>query len=189
METENKLIVRRLVAGILLLVLAVWSTILNIRWMVEVFSLQRDDEKYGINPDSLWTPVSISWLILILCIVIGIIYIYFSNKRPIKWIEWTIVASAIIGMVVFLIFESPSNYGGYLFITLVAIGAPTKKGFKGMPFVTQEETAQPIQKSEKVIKTEGGSSLQQLVELKKLLDSGVITKKDFDEKKKQILGL
>ncbi|WP_143809590.1 SHOCT domain-containing protein, partial [Oenococcus oeni] len=31
--------------------------------------------------------------------------------------------------------------------------------------------------------------LEQLTQLKKLLDSGVITKKEFEAKKKQILGL
>ncbi|MFT8414394.1 MAG: SHOCT domain-containing protein [Oenococcus oeni] len=74
-------------------------------------------------------------------------------------------------------------------LALTALGLPGKKGFKGMPFITQEETEKPIQKSENTVKAENKNDLQQLVELKKLLDSGVITKKEFEAKKKQILGL
>ncbi|MFT8329615.1 MAG: SHOCT domain-containing protein [Oenococcus oeni] len=86
-------------------------------------------------------------------------------------------------------------------LILVVLGLPEKKsGFKGMPFVKKEnetipehkpevETKKSTSKSKKNTKTENKNDLNQLVELKKLLDSGVITQEDFDTKKKQILGL
>ncbi|WP_219334919.1 SHOCT domain-containing protein, partial [Oenococcus oeni] len=69
------------------------------------------------------------------------------------------------------------NVDGYILMGLVILGLSFDQNKKENKVETK-----------KVNKPEN-DNLSQLVELKKLLDSGVITKKDFDEKKKQILGL
>lgn len=191
MKTGNKLIVRRLVAGILLLGTSAWSIFNSFQDVENVITIEKAEEIVGHNQDitPIWNNIFASWMLIVIAIAIGIIYIVFSNKRPIKWLEYSMISIAIIGLVVFTVIEPSENYGQYIFIVLVALGAPLKKGFKGMPFATQEEAEKPTPNQKKAVKTEDSGNLQELVELKKLLDSGVITKKDFDAKKKHILGL
>ncbi|MBQ8757617.1 MAG: SHOCT domain-containing protein [Oscillospiraceae bacterium] len=49
------------------------------------------------------------------------------------------------------------------------------------------EVQQPVQTNTQA--TSGNTSLDDLVKLKSLLDSGIISQEEFDSKKKQLLGL
>ncbi|MFT8703049.1 MAG: SHOCT domain-containing protein [Oenococcus oeni] len=197
MKIENKIILRRLISGILLLLMSIFC-------LYESFEVDTFGQKLDI--DKMVTAGGAGYLIAISSFIIGLIFVFTARIRPTKWIEYGIAA-----VVVFIFFiESTIDIGKFFFdlhlfrwgmLILVVLGLPEKKsGFKDMPFAKKEnktisehkpkvETKKSASKPDKDIKAENNNDLSQLVELKKLLDSGVITKKEFKAKKKQILGL
>ncbi|AVI94071.1 putative permease [Oenococcus oeni] len=191
MEVENKLIVRRLVAGILLL-------LASFRGFYISYSVFHAEKQFSIvTQEKMQTFAEYSLTIAVVSFIVSIIFLITCKRRPEKMIEYSITGVVLLVFIVTVIYVIgiTAYTAGFLstlnvlMLALTALGLPGKKGFKGMPFITQEETEKPIQKSENTVKAENKNDLQQLVELKKLLDSGVITKKEFEAKKKQILGL
>lgn len=95
--------------------------------------------------------------------------------------------SEINDMNITIFFKDNSNYSKNLLVL-----GPVKKGtlsYKGF----KDDLDSLCNKLQIIIDKNGikddDTNLSQLVELKKLLDDGVITQSDFDTKKKQLLGL
>ena len=167
---ENKLIVRRLVSGILLIVLAVLSFVCsNLNANLEMLTGQDIDALVGVYR-----------LIAIYSLVVGIFFCASCKRRPKKWIEYTIAA---ITIVLFILIPSTQHYStsAYLIIfqwaliIIVAAGLPTKKGFKDMPFQNKNENSLK------------NATEKQLNELKEMLDDGTITQDEYDAKRKKII--
>ncbi|OIM35737.1 hypothetical protein ATX71_10000 [Oenococcus oeni] len=109
---------------------------------------------------------------------IGITYLVYRNKYLTRGIEWAVVIISILTMFIFSIFiTGTDNVDGYILMGLVILGLSFDQSKKEKKVETKQ-TSEPKD-----------NNLSQLVELKKLLDSGVITKEEFKAKKKQILGL
>lgn len=165
----KKLITRRMVSGIINIVLGIF-----------LFSIGAFDiTNYGqsILGDSL---ANIGFFGL----VQGIIYVSTCKTYPHKWLEIVLGIYVLLDLIRPLIVSFSNNLSnagvaGVIVLIVYAIGAPwSKKGYPDMPYVQKKSS-----------KNENDQSLEQLTQLKKLLDSGVITKKEFEAKKKQILGL
>lgn len=135
-------------------------------------------------------------MIAIASAIIGIIFAVTCKQRPIKWVEYSI---SIISIIIFLIAISQNTkfYGDLVafqwgFFILVCLGLPFRKGFKGMPFKTRDES-EPAPEQEAVASNSNSSNdssnIEKLRDLKKLLDDGIITQEDFDKKKKELLKL
>ncbi|MFT8728604.1 MAG: hypothetical protein ABF755_00895 [Oenococcus oeni] len=141
MNKEKKLIVRRLVAGILLLTYSAWLIFNSFKMVKVEIGLEKDEAILGqhFNNAIVWNNIFIEWMLIAIAIAIGIIYLVFSNKCPIKWLEYSMITVAIVGMVIFTIVEPSQNYEQYIFIVLIALGAPLKNGFKDMPFIDQKQ--------------------------------------------------
>ncbi|MFT8361452.1 MAG: SHOCT domain-containing protein [Liquorilactobacillus satsumensis] len=194
MEIENKIIIRRLIAGILLIMMAAFC-------VYEAFTVINFGQEYNIQ--KMISAGGGGIVIGIFAFIVGLIFIVTSKTRPIKTVEYSI---SVLGVVIF-IFTGLINRGRFFIdlpyfrwglLLLMSLGLPFKNGFKDMPFISESEAKkktvpvkQPVKKTvvQAVKEPSKNEDLSQLVELKKLLDSGVITKKDFDAKKKQILGL
>ncbi|AWT48032.1 SHOCT domain-containing protein [Oenococcus oeni] len=179
MKNENKLIVRRLVAAIGLFVLAAYYLYVSIASIPYAIDVINSDNEYKTTAGSgqFWDSYLSFIFMIIIPLGIGITYLIYSNKHLTKNVEWIVVIIAGLMMLAFSIFTSAKNVDGYILMGLVILGLSFDQNKKENKVETK-----------KVNKPEN-DNLSQLVELKKLLDSGVITKKDFDEKKKQILGL
>ncbi|MHA5104174.1 SHOCT domain-containing protein [Oenococcus oeni] len=179
MKNENKLIVRRLVAAIGLFVLAAYYLYVSIASILYAIDVINSDNEYKTTAGSgqFWDSYLSFIFMIIIPLGIGITYLIYSNKHLTKNVEWIVVIIAGLMMLAFSIFTSAKNVDGYILMGLVILGLSFDQNKKENKVETK-----------KVNKPEN-DNLSQLVELKKLLDSGVITKKDFDEKKKQILGL
>ncbi|MHA5168174.1 SHOCT domain-containing protein [Oenococcus oeni] len=191
MEVENKLIVRRLIAGILLL-------LASFRGFYISYSVFHAEKQFSfVTQEKMQTFAEYVLTVAIVSFIISIIFLITCKRKPEKMIEYSITGMVLLVFLITAIYAigiTAYTAGilstfNILMLFLTALGLPGKKGFKGMPFITQEEAAKPIQKSESTAKAENKNDLQQLIELKKLLDSGVISQEDFDTKKKQILGL
>lgn len=138
---ENKLIVRRLVAGVLLIVAALWAFYdTNVFGRLLVFYK-------GTNMDV--TVQSEEGLVVmsgILGMIVGIIYVSTSKRRPVKWLEYTITGVAIVFL---LISQSAVDLiaGGivssirWLVFLFIAVGLPFKNGYKDMSFVSKKNTS------------------------------------------------
>lgn len=197
----NKIIIRRLIAGILLFVFAIITWQESYRVAAYAGTLYIPKSAQGAGGTGL--------ILAILAGIIGVIYAVTCNKRPIKWLEWSI---CIVAIVITLLAATENtkyypdlNLFRWSFIILVALGLPLKKGFKDMPFEEKKDTrnveentnnnsssitGKPLINSTKeAIKSEKNSDLNDLRDLKNLLDEGIITQDDFDTKKKQILKL
>ncbi|MFT8413044.1 MAG: SHOCT domain-containing protein [Oenococcus oeni] len=190
MKIENKIILRRLIAGILLILISIYC-------LYESYQVATWGQKFNIS--KMINAGGGGYLIAIFGFIIGLIFTFTARTRPVKWLEYSIAA---IEVIIFVIVGNIS-IGQYFsdlhifqwgFFILVMLGLPFKQGFKDMPFVSKsdakKETAPIKQQVKKTIKEPvKNEDLSQLVELKKLLDSGVIAQADFDAKKKQLLGL
>ncbi|KRM91464.1 SHOCT domain-containing protein [Liquorilactobacillus cacaonum] len=188
----DKLIIRRLIAGILLFVFAIIAWQESYRVVAYAGTLYIPKSAQGAGGTGL--------ILSILAGIIGIIYSVTCNKRPLKWLEWAI---CIVAIIITLLASTEStkyypdlNLFRWSFIILVALGLPLKKGFKNMPFEEKinnnssyATTKPPVNNTSESISSEKKSNLNDLRDLKKLLDDGIITNEEFDAKKKQILNL
>ncbi|OIM34175.1 hypothetical protein ATX69_02410 [Oenococcus oeni] len=180
MKIEDKLIVRRLVAAIGLFVLAayyLYAFIAITPNMMKIISLDSKLNDFS-DPGKLFGIYFVEILILVVSLGIGITYLVYRNKHLTRGIEWTVVIISILTMFICSIFiTGTNNVDGYILTGLVVLGLSFDQSKKEKKVETKQ-TSEPKD-----------NNLSQLVELKKLLDSGVITKEEFKAKKKQILGL
>lgn len=144
---ENKLIVRRLVAGVLLIVAALWAFYdTNVFGRLLVFYKGTNMEVTVQSEEGLVVMSGI------LGMIVGIIYVSTSKRRPVKWLEYTITGVAIVFL---LISQSAVDLiaGGivssirwlvffrWLVFLFIAVGLPFKNGYKDMPFVSKKNTS------------------------------------------------
>lgn len=193
MKLENKLIVRRLISGILVLICAL------IAIYDSTFYLGSSNYDYlakyaGKEAANISMMTGMAFVVFaIYLIIVGVVFISTSKRRPKKIIEYGIVI-AWFGVTFIMGVISYRQFPGLLkniltlsFIALV-IGLPFKHGYKNMPFVGEDNRL-----PEKEVKTSGSimstSEGNQLIELKKLMDDGIITQEEFNAKKKKILGI
>lgn len=165
------MIKRRLVGGILLLVLALFEAFLFIGYCMEYLS-------YSQLSDAVF--MSRYLFFGIWAIVLGIIYIVTCKRRPVKWQEITLeVVSAVLLLFTYssAVTNMPENtlFIWVVFVQLVlqAAGLPGKNGFKDYPYVVKDQG-------------HDSQSIDKLTKLKELLDSGAITQEEFDQEKKKI---
>lgn len=186
---ENKLIARRLIAGIFLIIATVPMFIESMRVINYSGTLYIPKSAEPLGAGGVF--------LSILSLAVGIFFCVTCKRRPVKWQEYTL---AIIGVVFFVILGLLSHQDYYtdltiwrwLFVILMCLGLPLKNGFKDMPFEskTRKEVTEKVEPTEPIKKEEfANSSTKELRDLKKLLDDGIITQEDFDKKKKQILKL
>lgn len=176
---ENKLIVRRLIAGIFLILLAILVMSESLK-MANVSSLLG-----GHSERVIMTASGEGVILSIFACITGVIYSATCKIHPNKIIECVIVIVDII--IILLVSTSPylSYYKDLIFFQFafalfIAIGAPHKNGYKGMPF----------KKSNMKSKKAGvNATKQQLNDLKEMLDDGTITQDEYDAKRKKILGI
>lgn len=168
----NKLIVRRLVSGILLMILALLAFICsNMNAILRLMTNQDISALVGVYR-----------LIAIYSLAIGIFFCASCKQRPTKWVEYTITTTSVI-MFAFIPLTQGYDISSYLMIFqwallfIVALGLPSKKGFKDMPFRNKNENSLKF------------TTEKQLNELKEMLDDGTITQEEYDAKRKKILGI
>ncbi|MDN7145307.1 SHOCT domain-containing protein [Liquorilactobacillus mali] len=188
MKIENKIIVRRLVAGILLMLLAVviYSETNEIS---RISALSSSNEFNAV--------VGAGYILAIFAAIIGVFFSVTCKTRPKKWIEYSLSAFAIILMLLISLTDNLYLFKDlglfrWGFIILVALGLPSKNGFKNMPFVSKKEAVtidQPINNNDEIKSAPVKDTSSELRELKKLFEDDVITQEEFDAKKKQILKL
>ncbi|WP_261674022.1 SHOCT domain-containing protein, partial [Oenococcus oeni] len=172
-------IVRRLVAAIGLFVLAayyLYVSIASIPYAIDVIN-SYNEYKTTAGSGQFWDSYLSFIFMIIIPLGIGITYLIYSDKHLTKNVEWIVVIVAGLMMLAFSIFTSAKNVDGYILMGLVILGLSFDQSKKEKKVETKQ-TSEPKD-----------NNLSQLVELKKLLDSGVITKEEFKAKKKQILGL
>ncbi|MFV4971593.1 SHOCT domain-containing protein [Lactobacillus delbrueckii subsp. allosunkii] len=165
------MIKRRLVGGILLLVLALFELLLFITYCMEYLA-------YSQLSDAVF--MSKYLIFMIWSIVLGIIYIATCKRRPVKWQEITLecISPALL---LFTYSSLVANLPAYNLFRLVALllivfqclGLPGKNGFKDHPYVVKDQG-------------HNSQSIEKLTKLKELLDSGAITQEEFDQEKEKI---
>lgn len=184
------MIKRRLVGGILSLVVACWELFMAYeyyqtcrKYLIWVGST---DPSYlspsDIRTFNMYKELFNSYLFCAgLALVVGIIFLATCKKQPVKWFEYTLLVVMIIFGPNFLMVLSPKlGIDRRVFAVTILIqtccyflGAPGAKGFKNFPFKSKDDAH-----SEK--------SIDKLTKLKELLDSGAITQEEFDQEKKKI---
>lgn len=174
------MIKRRLVSGILLLVIACWELFMVYGYyqMYLFDAAMVEPSPWAIYKDK---ALCGSYLIYaILAIAVGIIFLVTCKRQPVKWFEYTLfVVMIVFDLLIVYMAPSAGTEGGLFGFTATvqflcyAVGAPGLKGFKDFPFKSQDDAH-----SEK--------SIDKLTKLKDLLDSGAITQEEFDKEKKKI---
>lgn len=184
------MIKRRLVGGILSLVVACWELFMayyyyrHYRMFVSYVGTATD-----IGPSVIRLFKDFKVLIscysfyAVLALVVGIIFLATCKKQPVKWFEYTLavmLAFFVPSISRGVIDRGPFVFDGKMFIFTAIIqfccyllGAPGRKGFKDFPFKSKDDPH-----SEK--------SIDKLNKLKELLDGGAITQEEFDQEKKKI---
>lgn len=185
------MIKRRLVGGILSLVVACWELFMAYYYYQSYHQLYlylggstTDVEPSVISMLKMYKGLSISYSFhAVLALVVGIIFLATCKKQPVKWFEYTLFGVMFFHFVFVMmpgIFDRASNADTWLLVFTTAIiqffcyllGAPNlAKGFKDYPYKDQGHDSQSIDKLNK---------------LKELLDSGAITQEEFDQEKKKI---
>ena len=135
-------------------------------------------------------------LSLLLAIVSGILYLIY-RKCEIQITESSVKGKALFGKEVVLPLYMVSAYSTQKFCSVIAVATASgmiKFAFIGNYKEIGEVLAQKmreIQQSSETTKQKAsnGTSLDELVKLKSLLDSGIISQEEFDAKKKQLLDL
>ena len=173
------MIKRRLVGGILLLVIACLELVMAHGYYRMYLYDATTQNMWVINKDK--ALLGSYSLYAVLAIAVGIFFLATCKKQPVKWFEYTLFGVMIVFYV--LIFPMAPNAGteGGLFGFMATIqffcyvlGAPMgATGFKDFPFKSKDDAH-----SEK--------SIDKLTKLKDLLDSGAITQEEFDQEKKKI---
>ncbi|GAJ27540.1 hypothetical protein JCM15457_2543 [Liquorilactobacillus sucicola DSM 21376 = JCM 15457] len=192
---NNKLIVRRLVSGILLLVVSVYTFYRSyVFYGVPAKFPNIMDKELKASMNGNGNALLISGITVL---IIGIYFICTCNQRPYRWIENTIVfgyifiqffCSYLIGVTGGTLEPISKELLG-LSLFIIAVGLPFKHGFKDMPFVKKGEIISKQKKENSSQEIPVISEARQLRELKKLLDDGIITQEEFNAKKKKVLGI
>lgn len=172
------MIKRRLVGGILLLVVAGFELLMFTGYYERASADAVIDDAVSFAKD---TRLFVSYIIYaVLAIIVGIIFISTCKRQPVKWFEYTLLVVMLLAMAVIPYMAPNTGTEGGLFgftatvqCLCYAVGAPTRKGFKNFPFKSKDDAH-----SEK--------SIDKLTKLKELLDSGAITQEEFDQEKKKI---
>ncbi|MFT8866141.1 MAG: SHOCT domain-containing protein [Lacticaseibacillus paracasei] len=194
---KNKLIVRRLVAGVLLIVTALWA-FYDTAVFGRLLAFYR-----GTNMEMVVQ--SEEGLVImsgILGLIVGIVYISTSKRRPVKWLEYTITGVAIVFLLlsqtaVDLLAGGIVSVIRWLIFLFVGVGLPLKNGYKDMPFASKKASSITDVVSDHDLAETGSNKNDKtnmiddtdLRKLKKLLDDGIISEQEFNAKKKQLLGL
>ncbi|MBW9308887.1 SHOCT domain-containing protein [Lactobacillus delbrueckii] len=176
------MIKRRLVGGILSLVVACWELFMAYYYhrMYLFFAGVTDPSEIRVlnTYKGLFFCYS---LYAGLALVVGIIFLATCNKQPVKWFEYTLFVVMLLSQPIISRVMAP-NVGTeirlFAFTAIIQfccylLGAPGAKGFKDFPFKSKDDAH-----SEK--------SIDKLTKLKELLDSGAITQEEFDQEKKKI---
>lgn len=165
------MIKRRLVGGILLLVLSLFELLLFITYCVEYLD-------YSQLTDAVF--MSKYLVFMIWSIVLGIIYIVTCKHRPVKWQEVTLecITPALAlftysSLIAYLPAYDLFRLVLFFLIIFQCLCLPGKNGFKGFPYAVKDQG-------------HDSQEIDKLAKLKKLLDSGAITKEEFDQEKKKI---
>lgn len=181
------MIKRRLVGGILSLVVACWELFMAYYYYQSYHQLYlylggstTDVEPSVISMLNRYESLFYSYLLYaLLAIAVGIIFLVTCKRQPVKWFEYTLFGVMFVFMPN-IFFRAPNaDIGLFAFTAIIQsfcyfLGAPNlKKGFKDFPFKSKEDAH-----SEK--------SIDKLNKLKELLDSGAITQEEFDQEKKKI---
>lgn len=183
MKIENKLIVRRLVAGIILLLLSIFE-------MVESYHVSA----YGqmINNTQFKGEGGLGMIIGAIAFIVALVFVFTSKSRPKKWVEITLAIFIVLGVVFNQMITNNTfidlPYFGLINVIISCIAFPwSKKGYKGMPFISKDEKNEQND-VEPAIQT-SSTTADEIVKYKKLADSGVITQEEFEAKKKQLLNI
>lgn len=135
-------------------------------------------------------------LSLLLAIIFGIMYLVFRNCE-LQITESSVKGKTLFGKEVVLPLYMVSAYSTQKFGSVIAVATAsgmTKfaliRNYKEIGEVLAQKMREIQQSSETTKqKASNGTSLDELVKLKSLLDSGIISQEEFDAKKKQLLGL
>ncbi|MCD7137248.1 SHOCT domain-containing protein [Limosilactobacillus balticus] len=182
---QKELISRRLIAGVILALFALYTGYIGIQWCVA-----------GTQEEGLESMVSIGGDLVILAainLIVGITFAATSYMFPKKWLDITLVALAFLADLVCLIefpqseFSNATNWEMLIIcVVLVVLAMPwSTKGYHNMPYngkitVNTEANSAVINNTD---------SFEQIAKLKSLLDDGAITQEEYDAKKKQLLNL
>lgn len=192
MENNKPIIVRRLISGISLIVLSLYS-------FYRSYVFYNVPKKYSDIMDTKLIKFMIRnsnglFIFGVLILVIGILFAFTSNKQPLKWLEYSIaivyfLVNAICGFVTGSELAPITKIIALLGFLMFTLGLPFKNGFKNMPFKASKDNENQSSKTPNKISVNDQSDLNDLVKLKELLDSGIITQDDFNKKKKKILNI
>lgn len=171
MEAENKLIVRRLVAGVALIVMGVLDAILNMFATAYLSNIK--------SPVPFLESQFVLWALVIVAFIVEVIYIGYRKKHLERRLKWPIVIESIILMFLFSLYVPSRNVDVYILMALLVLGL----SFGQEQSDVKEEMKKSVEIPSKQTQGKNKNDLSQLVELKKLLDSGVSTQEDFDTKK------
>lgn len=142
-----------------------------------------------------WFPLSIL-LVWVLNITVNILLMIISIKpQSAKSLGITAAGIAIVRLVVLIIRNLAEGYSttattiiwGVLFAASAMLLGLSFDSFAKEPQVIKTST--PAKVSPVVENTLQNSNVEKLLRLKELLDKGVITQEEFDEKKKELLNL
>lgn len=133
---------------------------------------------------------------LLFSIVLSIIYLPLS-KCELQITESSVTGKALFGKKVVLPLSMISAYSTRKFCSVITVATAsgiTKFALIGNYKEISEVLAKRIRELQQpgqtnTQATSGNTSLDDLVKLKSLLDSGIISQEEFDSKKKQLLGL
>ena len=99
MKIENKLIVRRLIAGIILLLLSIFE-------LIESYHVSA----YGqmVNSKDYTSEGGLGLIIGSIAFIVALVFILTSKSRPKKWVEITLAILVVLGVVFALITNTNS---------------------------------------------------------------------------------
>ncbi|EJE99197.1 SHOCT domain-containing protein [Liquorilactobacillus mali] len=183
MKIENKLIPRRLIAGIILLLLSIFE-------MVESYHVSA----YGqmINNDSYNGEGGLGMIIGAIAFIVALVFIFTSKSRPKKWVEITLAVFIVLGVVFNQMITDNTfidlPFFGWINVVISCFAFPwSKKGYKGMPYISKDEKNE--QKSVEPAAQTSSTVADEIVKYKQLADNGIITQEEFEAKKKQLLNI
>lgn len=183
MKIENKLIPRRLIAGIILLLLSIFE-------LVESYHVSA----YGqmINNDVYNSEGGLGMIIGAIAFVVALVFIFTSKSRPKKWVEITLAIFIVLGIVFNQLITNSTfidlPFFGWINVIISCFAFPwSRKGYKDMPYISKNEKNE--QKLAESTTQVSPTDADEIGKYKKLLDDGAITQEEFEAKKKQLLNI
>lgn len=175
----KKLLVRRLIGGLLLAIFGIYNLYSGIHTAVIGVRYQLDSiTSFGGDFIILGGVSSL----------VGIIFASTSYTFPKKWLDYTLTIIETLGIVICMTEFSLTDHNNLVWIpifiaaVLLIVSLPwSKKGYKEMPYGMQV----PVKKYN--VEKDPSKNLDQIAKLKQLLDTDAITQEEFDEKKKELL--